>query len=249
MRAILNTALRRKKLDQLYELISGKRTMKAVNYPPREFDDIHLSDLDWDGSCAMIPYLSRTVDKEVKYTDLSILRFLRGRIVERTIADELEPIIKDDIICTLDDFVDGFGYNEIKSTVKDCDPFNPITTFPHWINRIKGYIKAGGLARFNLTVLFWVGNVWTSRRRGTPFIPVELKAWTLLPDTDKEINDHWKECVRRRTILRTALDSGDPTELIEATNKYKPKWFSHDACEFREICPLGEKNNVEKEKV
>lgn len=239
MRAILNTEFRRKKLDQLYELISGKRTMRAVTYPPREFDDIHLSDLDWTGSCPMTSYFSRTVDEEVQYADLSILRFLRGRIVERAIADELEPIIKDNIICTLDDY-DEFGYSEIKSTIRDCDSFRPITTYPHWINRCKGYIKATEEPHINLIVLFWIGNTWTTKWGSPERIPVELKAWTLLPDTEKEINDNWKECIRRRDILRIALDSGDPTELIEATLKYKPKWFGCENCEYNNICSLGE---------
>jgi len=236
MRAILNTALRRKKLDDLYELISGKQVMKSVTYPPRDFDDIHLSDLEWEGSCPMISYLSRTEESK-KYNDLTILRFLRGRIVERAIADELEPLVKDDIICTLDDY-DEFGYSEIKSTIKDCDSFDPITSYPHWVNRCKGYIKAIEEDHINLIVLFWVGNIWTSRRRGVETVPVELKAWTLFPEND-EVDEHWNECIRRRDILRNALDSDDPAELIKATEKYKPSWFSCDGCEHNETCSIG----------
>lgn len=237
MIARLNTVLRRHKLDQLYELISGKKTMREVKYSPRNFDDIHLSDLDWDGGCAIIPYFSRTEDGEFPFSDITVLRFLRGRIVERAIADELEPIMKDDIICTIDDYIEGIGYNEIKSTVKDCDSFDPITSYPHWLTRCKGYMKATEVERFNLTVLFWVGNVWTARKTGNPRIPVELKSWMLLPE-EGEVDKNWEECLRRRDVLRKALDSGDPTELMEATRKLKPKWFGCDGCQYYEICPI-----------
>ena len=97
---------------RIRDLITGKSEMRAVRYANKR-TRTHLSDVT--GLCLMQPYYHRVLDNPPPPSFRSCWSFLRGRVIERSIASELAPVVVDDVIGTVDDIIDG-SIVEIKST-------------------------------------------------------------------------------------------------------------------------------------
>ncbi len=111
---------------------------------------------------------------------------------------------------------------EMKSTRSNMSWFKP-TENKHYIMQMMGYCKGLGVTEAELIMFFLMGNY-------KPPFPA-LDCWHF-EFTQKEIDDNWREVLRRRDILQTALAEGEfPRELIMA--------FAGECkyCECREMCP------------
>ena len=216
-------------IERIKDLVSGKRTMPEVKYQfSRAIDEIHASDLD--GLCMWKVYFRRTVCDAPEISNDAALKFLRGRVIERAIGTEQEPIERDGIILTIDDIHPLYGMTEIKSVMKDSSKFDPLDAkagYPHWITRIKAYCYANDVDRMNLVVYFLVGNMWIKKTKS-----VDLKAWELRFAKD-ELAENWAKLLDRRDALVAAFKAGEPPP---ATYAAKESWECK-GCEMSVGCP------------
>jgi hypothetical protein len=217
-------------VQRIKDLVQGKRTMPAVDYPERDnTGPLHLSDLDL---CLNQTYFRRTtpLDQHPPMSDKSALFFLRGRVIERAIAQETKSALYDGILCTADDIHPEYGLGEVKSTTKDSVRFDPLKSgfnVPHWITRSMGYCKALGYESINLVVLFLTGN-WCKRGSG---VPVDLKAWKI-DFTTEELDANWAEIKRREALLMDHIETGPMTNEQAGT----PDWMCK-SCDWAVRCP------------
>jgi len=238
-----------KELAQVYgnrirDFMTGKRAMKAIEYPPRNME-IHLSDLQ---NCPL-PAFYRMIlpPEELPEIDLdSALRFFRGRVFERAIGGELAPQELDGIICSIDDEPIMGGVPEIKSTAKGSGFFNIEKEQPDWLERLQGYCRVYQLNIGHIIVFFLAGNMsdwlpWSIKRNaGKPekYRGIDLKAWTFTFEP-YEITENWNEMVRRGGLLENAAkyftpENPEPIPLDEVDAR-RPKWQC-GYCNFADRC-------------
>ena len=207
---------------------------------PRDDTKIHLSDLQ---GCPLPAFYRLTTPVELQPGDdrSSILRFFRGRAVERAIATEMEPKEKDRIICTADDMHPDHGLGEIKSTMEGCEFWKPEREHPEWVERMKGYAHINDETKVNLIVYFMGGNVmnytpWSIKQNGRvqgKYRGVEFKVWTL-EFTPEELEANWAVMLERRDVLELAITHGVPPEPDYVTGLLKP-WHCK-LCRWRDTC-------------
>ena len=225
-------------LQRIRDLMLGNRIMSEVRYDyERKPDIIHASEID-DGTCPLQAYYHRVLPESnvPPIADISVLLFLRGRVVERAIASECETIEVNGIGCRPDDHTEDFGYSEIKSCWKDSTKFNPADKekgYPHWIQRIKTYCYVTEQLTYNLVVMFMIGNTWTTKWNSPDRVPCALKAWRLEFDQD-EVNKNWLTMLNRRDLLLKAIDSGISI-LWGGVPKRLPPWGCR-SCQFTSVC-------------
>lgn len=221
-------------IQRIRELVTGKRIMEKVDYGERDNAVVHLSDVTL-GSCLAIPYYRMKALKDglplPEISDESCLFFLRGRAVERVVANELAPKTCEGILFTVDDFHPSCGYGEVKSTASDMSRFKPETMYDHWASRIKGYCHALDIQSFNLIVIFMVGNTpshkWANPNRKT----VALRAWSL-EYTPEEIKDNWVKMRRNMAELMSCLAEDSPLDPLMVT----PKDYECKGCSWAASC-------------
>jgi hypothetical protein len=224
-------------LDRIRDLVGGKRAMPSVQYEEDRGNNIHLSDVQ-RGLCLAKPVLRRTLPFKPEISDESALRFLKGRVAERTVASEMDPIVYENITMTLDDLHEKFGYAEIKSTDSSLGKFDPLNIYEHWKSRLLGYSKALGINKINLVVLFNRGDY-----KG---IRVALRAWELT-FTQDEIEENWRVVKERYAALMTALqyEGKVPMPMQYVTPN---KWECGDNCGLAPYCQYKDGERVFDEK-
>jgi hypothetical protein len=223
-------------INRIRDLVSGRREMKAITYPERG-DNIHLSDLQL---CPLPAYFKRTLEEPPELDGLSCLRFLRGRVIERAIAQECPSVEVDGISCTIDDMYDGVVV-EIKSVAEGSEFFDPETSHPDWLERGKGYLYVTKTNRLYLVVFFLVGNMpnycrWSIIENGrvqTGYRGVELRAWELT-FTDHEIRENWETMLERKLYLERAI-SLDEKYGLEYIKSVRPVWQCK-VCIYQDYC-------------
>jgi len=231
-------------LERVRDMMEGRRSMPPVAYNERG-SEFHLSDFDL---CPLPSFFKRAMTLQPKFEDESILVFLRGRIVERAMAKETDPICVDGIWMTVDDAEppEPFKVVEIKSTEWGMHFFDPPKNSPQWMERGMGYCHGYGVTEMGLVVFFLSGNKsdfqsWQKDRRppkGTPKIGAAITAWTF-EFTPEEVAANWKEILRRRDVLQTALDSGEPMSDKEVLER-RPEWQCKK-CQYRGMCHIIER--------
>jgi hypothetical protein len=198
--------------------------------------DIHLSDCQL-GLCLAKPLIRRQLKERPPISDLSALRFLTGRVVERALAVELKPITYDGIIATVDDLHPDYGYGEIKSTDSSLSKFSPETMYRHWFSRISAYCRVLDITSFNLIVVFMRGD-YKGIRKG-------IKAWTL-EFTPEEIEQNWMAIKERQARLLVALK--DKTDLPQDCVTPATWECNPESCELWAYCTYRNGKSVFDEK-
>ena len=221
-------------IQRIRELVTGVRIMPEVNYGERDNAVVHLSDVTL-GSCLAIPYyrMKALKDglKEPEISDESCLFFLRGRAVERVVANELAPKTCEGILFTVDDFHPAFGYGEVKSTASDMSRFKPETMYDHWASRIKGYCHALGIQSFNLIVIFMIGNTASHKWAKPGRVTVALRAWNL-EFAPEEISANWQFVLANKKELEGAVSGDHPLDPLMVT----PKDYECKGCSWAASC-------------
>jgi hypothetical protein len=222
--------------QRVIDLMEGKRAVPAVSYPARKPGEWHLSDID-GAVCLGVPLCRARYADIPKIGVKSALHFLKGRVVERAIADghEIEPKFVDGLWASGDD-LSHFGYAEIKATTADMDKFNPLTKYPWWLNRIMGYCRAYDVESWNLVVVFIVGNLWTNKKNPTT---IGIRAWELTFDRD-EIMLNWGRMLGRKEMLEKWISEGTWPGAKEAGafwNGSSGKLRCTD-CQMTPLCPI-----------
>ncbi len=244
MKTTQNNALAQFYGQRVKDFMTGRRAMKAIEYPPRN-TEVHLSDLQ---NCPL-PAFYRMIlpPEELPEIDLdSALRFFRGRVFERAIGGELAPQELDGILCSIDDEPIMDGVPEIKSTAKGSEFFSVEAEQKDWLERLMGYCRVYQLNVGHIIVFFLAGNMsdwlpWSIKRntrKPEKYKGIALKAWTF-EFTPAEINENWNEMVRRKKVLDNAVkyftpENPEPIPLNEV-NPRRPKWMCL-YCIHREGC-------------
>jgi len=232
-------------ISRIADMMDGKREMPPVTYPPRG-QEYHLSDLQ---GCPLQPYWKRTINFQPPKDRNAYLYFVCGRIIERAIALECPSGELDGIHFTVDDTAPDGIPSEIKSTRWGSEFFDPPKDQPHWIERINGYCKGRNVLKYHLVVLFLHGNVgdffpWTIKKNGgkkpNEWRNVDLKAWTFEFEHE-EIDEFWKEILRRRDVLDEAVKAGEPINDEEVLSRRKD--WECKYCDYRGLCHLSGKAN------
>ena len=228
---------------KIQDMIVGKREMRAVKYTNKRVK-IHLSDVT--SLCMLQPYYHRVLDNPPLPSFNSSWSFLRGRVVERSIALELAPVTVDGIIGTVDDILDG-EIVEIKSTAQGSEFFNPGKEQPEWISRMKGYCYMYGKTQMYLFVVFIVGNLpnymwWSVKKYGKrpkKYQGFATRAWKVSFDS-KELEGFWAETIETKHLLEKAVSDKTPEILFDIVKANKPEWICkpelcqyYDKCEYR----------------
>lgn len=208
--------------QRINDVLSGKVVIPETRYE-RTLDpnEIHASEID--GLCLIRGYYNRTLDEIPPLSGDSPLHFLRGRAIERVLITKQSPIVVEGISMEIDDCVEPWGIIEIKSTASDAQKFEPITKYPHWINRGAMYCKGHGVEHFNLLVFFLVGDMWTKKTKS-----VDLRAWKIEFSHD-EIRHLWGAAQARREILLEAISKGTPPNIL-------PQKWECKGCNFSIVC-------------
>lgn len=187
---------------------------------PRARTEMHCSDLEL---CPVKVWYRRTLSpKQYPLSDKSILFFASGIAWEAWMGAGHKYCVKDGIHCNVDDET-PLGLTEMKSTRIWTSTYNPTKSCPWWIFRCKSYAYAFGEKHVNLVVFFWVGNGRDER--------IDLKAWRVEFESN-ELEEHWAEVLRRKAILLTALETGEP---IDVRLIWTEAWECR-SCNFRDIC-------------
>jgi len=224
-------------LDRLRQMVDGERVMHSIQYSERG-PEYHLSEFQM---CPLPSYYRRVMPIVPPVDDASILRFFRGRIIERAIAKETESICVDEIWATADDLHPEYGLVEIKSTAKGSEFFDPVHENPEWLERMKGYCHVHKKTEIGLIVFFLIGNSsdflpWAIKKNGKKpekYLGVDFKGWRF-EFTAEEIEDNWKEMIRRKELLKQALIDGNwDNEEIE---RRRPSWQCK-VCQYKVDCP------------
>jgi len=123
---------------------------------------------------------------------------------------------------------------EMKSTRASMKWFKPDDS-KHYIEQMLGYCKALDVTEAVLFVFFLMGDY-------SPPFP-KPRAWHF-EFTKKEVDDNWKEILRRREIVHKALDSGNlPNEHLMAFKK------ECNYCECRPVCPIFHNREMERDAI
>jgi hypothetical protein len=226
-------------LARLRAMVLGERVMHGVQYSERG-DEFHLSEFQL---CPLPALYRRTWLKQPELSDDAILRFFRGRIIERAIAKEAESVVVDGIHCTVDDIHPEHGLIEIKSTAKGSEFFDPPKEQQDWIERMMGYAHAYSVQTFGLVVFFLTGNMsdylpWAIKKNGrvkTGYRGIEMKAWRF-EFTAEELKANWDEMLRRKAVLEEALNGIPMTE--DEINSRRPTWQCK-VCQYAVACEFN----------
>jgi hypothetical protein len=209
-------ATRNEALEELYI----ERLRQKTDHP-REGATIHASDLDL---CPIKTWYARILKPEdmPAYGKKDLLMFARGLALEAWLENEHERGERDGVLCSLDDKT-LLGPTEIKTTAKSLRNFDPCKTYPHWMFRAKTYANVFNSEFMNLAVYFLVGNYRD--------IPTDLVCWRI-DFTPEELDAHWVEVLRRKSILVDAITTGERIDLDEA---WVTDWEC-EHCRFGGIC-------------
>ena len=233
--------------QRIVDLVEGRRTMPAITYDGDRSKTFHASDFD-DGLCILPAYYSRILENIPPLDFVSAQKFLRGRVIERAIAEEEIPIVKDDIHCTIDDKNPDFGIAEIKSTT-DSHEFFDIKERPYWVSRMKTYCFASDNTKINLVVMFLAGNmasylVWNIKNHNdkVAYETSALDAWTFEFEQG-ELEEHWKQILDRKETLEHALEKQTPFPkswveefLPYSDRKSGRKYWQCEGCRYARDC-------------
>jgi hypothetical protein len=200
--------------------------LRAKVSNPRD-NQIHASDLD----LCPIKVIYRRRNPDTQLSDKAILFFTSGLAVEAFIGCNHKQGEKDGVLCSADDAALG-ALTEIKSTRKGTNKFDPITSCPWWIFRCMTY-RIVFNEPISLAVFFWVGN-----RKD---VGIDFKAWSL-DFTNQELAAHWKEVLRRRDIVKGALERG--ADIPREVSWHCQYWDECRECEFKSICYIVHGENI-----
>ena len=223
---------------RIQAFMTGERGMSAVKYTQKR-TRTHLSDIT--SLCLLQPYYHRVKPLPPSYT--SCWRFLRGRVIERSIASELPPVTSDDIIGTVDDIIDG-DIVEIKSTAQGSEFFNPEKEQAEWIDRMKGYCYMYKKKSMYLFVVFIVGNLpnymwWSVKQYGKKpkkYQGFATRAWKVSFDS-KELEGFWANAIEIKRLLEEAVHSRTPEILFDIVKATKPEWICKpEMCQYYKGC-------------
>ncbi len=215
--------------QRINDILSGKITIPETRYERHLIhDEIHASEVD--GSCLHRAFYNRTLDEIPPLSGNAPLLFLRGRGVERMLITKQPIVIKEGISMEIDDYVDSWGFIEIKSTAADSGYFEPVSKFPHWINRGGIYCVGHDVDCFYLVVYFLVGNLWSSMKRGFQGEKkkVDFRAWKIQFERN-DLDLIWYNAQARRTLLIEAIDSGIPPDIA-------PESWECQSCNLSPVC-------------
>jgi CRISPR/Cas system-associated exonuclease Cas4 (RecB family) len=231
LNAVENEKARIFYLDKLRGILDGTTGIPALMLEPYATDPgvIHASECEL---CPARAYYRRTIVPAPPLSDRAILTFMRGRLFERILADELPSVTKDGISGRVDGLWEG-NLIETKSTAMDMDKFNPATSQPHWLQRSKAYCYLHDQEKLTLVVWFIVGNMWTHRTLNTG-----LKCWDL-EFTQGEILQNWEKMKSERAMLMACLEDAfvPPHGWIAA----RLQKYECGDCSFREVCTYPKK--------
>lgn len=240
------------------------KVVKDIFYSGRKIPEIqysskrtkwHLSDVT--ALCLLKPYYHRVLKNPPKPSSDSCWRFLDGRNFERSIARELPPVTLDGIAGTVDDKITVNGEEglvEIKWTKDTCE-VNPWATHEDWVRRMMGYCQMYNTNWMWLFVQFVAGNLmgyapWIGGFKNPPkYIPPVRKAWRF-EFYNKELEANWAEIVECKEMMSECVKNVTPPDLDYVAKtlprNYKGQaWVCKD-CEYRFVCELFEKENLEK---
>lgn len=182
-------------------------------------------------------FLRRTVRPVPEMDTPGLLRIARGVAFEDFVTRETrKPVVKDGIICTIDDEACG-NIIEIKATIKSAGKFHPLKTYPWWAERMKGYCYAYGVNEIVLNVFHFVWYRGSEER---------IRSYRI-KFTDEELEENWKEKLRRAEIFRACLKFGahvPPHEIHP--HKFGGGRSECDNCEWKERCYWIQSNQGEK---
>jgi len=248
--------------QRIIDLVEGRREMQAIQYDPEgRKKHIHASDLD--GLCPLPSYYSRVIPNPPPLDPQAAMKFLRGRVIERAIAQECPPIERDGIWCTVDDiYPEWIGLVEIKSTAQSCENFDFVRDCPQWVTRMKTYCYAYGEKKIGLVVFFLVGNMpsyslWNLKDkslRREKYTSVNLRAWEVR-FKPHELKENWIEMLARKEKLEEAIKKGKPfpPEYVRRflpVNKEKSgekAYWQCRGCRFKEVCYFFQEYVKEKD--
>lgn len=217
-------------LARLRGILEGSITIPSLtldyNYDP-ETMHAHEAEL-----CPARAYYRRTITPTPPMSDRSILTFMRGRLFERILADELPAAERDHISGRVDGLLNG-ELIETKSTTMDMDKFNPIVSQPHWLQRSKAYCTLHQKSKIILVVWFLIGNMWTRKTMNAG-----LKCWDL-EFSEKELEANWLHMVLQRDQLMAHVQS--LTFPDSAWIHSRLKSFECSDCVYNDICEYPSK--------
>ena len=217
-------------LNKLRDILEGAVSIPALNLEySYDHDVMHCHEAEL---CPARAYYRRTVQPTPPMSDRAILTFMRGRLFERILADELPSITKDGISGR----VDGLWNDvliETKSTAMDMDKFNPITSQPHWLQRSKAYCTLHGKNTIMLVVWFLVGNMWTHKTLNTG-----IKCWDL-NFSDQELEHNWEYMKLQKSRLMEYVRIG----LFPDVSWIKSRLKNYECgdCAYNDICVYPQK--------
>jgi len=224
-------------LAHVRALLNGERTIPALEYKQRG-PEFHLSDFDL---CLYKTYLRKTEENAPESSDIAILKFIRGRAIERIMATEADPAEKDGILCSVDYISPTWGLAEIKSVATDSSRFQPLDPrngpYAHWLRRMKGYCTCYGESRITLFIYFMVGNTGSHRWGAPDREDVALRAWEY-EFTPEELAENWTDVLERKDALEYAINHGGEMDDRFAA---KADWECR-GCEMSPLCPFFIRN-------
>jgi hypothetical protein len=227
-------------IQRIRELVGGVRKMPEVNYGDRDNEVIHLSDVT-EGNCLAQAFYRLMASKRKavipEISDSAALYFLRGRVVERSISEEIAPKECDGIVFTLDGFHPAYNlYVEIKSTAMGQTNFEPFQGQDAWWSRIMGYCHALGVKSMALVVIFICGDSASFKKPKDGIKKkVGLRAWVLDFD-DAEIEGNWNKILCSKKELEDALESGVLNPLAVTPQKWEcPGCVWQPTCQYTNV--------------
>jgi len=237
--------------NRIRDLITGKREMRAIRYSDKR-TKIHLSDVT--GLCLMQPYYHRVLEKPPPPSFKSCWSFLRGRVIERSIASEMPAVTVDGVIGTVDDDPEE-GIVEIKSTAQGCEFFKPEKEQPDWIKRMMGYCYMYERMFMYLFVVFIVGNLpnymwWSVKKHGKKpkkYQGFATRAWKVSFDS-KELEGFWAETLETKYLLEEAVKNKTPQILYDIVKANKPDWICKpEMCQYYKKCEYLKQGKIDDE--
>jgi hypothetical protein len=240
---ISETEVWKEYLEMLRQVVEGERELPALKMHKRG-QEIHLSDLQ---NCPAVAFWNRKSDPTLfPLDDRSVIRFFRGRILERAMSQEVTPLAVDGIICTPDGFrPDTKQLVEIKSTAHGISSFR-VDTMTEWKERMAGYAHAHCVNSVHLVVLFIAGNMsdWMTfvvKQKGIPrdrYIPVGMKSW-LFKFSVEYVRKTWDDFIIKKNRLDEALKTEDINLLLTPhALRERPGWQCK-LCRYNAICPAS----------
>lgn len=217
-------------IEQARLTLAGEREVPAITYH-RRGNEFHLSDFDL---CVHKTLLRLTRDDAPKLSPDSVLKFMRGRAIERFFGTEVEPLEVDGIIMTPDGTC-PWGLYEFKTTNTDSSRFKPNTArsgvYPHWEQRMLGYMRATGADAITLAVYFLSGNTPSHKGQMPGRESVALQTFEGRPDSPNEVAENWDKILARKAALLDALNNATPLP-----DKYTGEPWECKGCQFSEAC-------------